>query len=149
MNIAKIVVFGQADDVVYGMGQLSILNAFNDNTLIIGSNTWANDITLQRLVNEAGMSPKSVLSTFITRPTTGDFSLFGYCLSQIDQNYNPQYVIGYDANNLEILMPQSQFASFWQATFNCAISTSSSSTTCSATNQLNQVLTINVIIIKY
>lgn len=143
-NNAKIVVFGIPDDVVTGMKALQAGGAISSNTLLLASNTWGTDDVMQRLINEASISRTSLYSTFSTRPTSGDLTLFSYCLSQITQTYDPQYVIGYDnaSPSNEVYMPQSQFLSFWQTLFNCGSTTALPA--CSTSFQLNQVLSIDV-----
>jgi len=140
----KITIFGQPDDVVTGMTALQAGGALQPSSLFFASNTWGTDKVMQRLVLEASVSPSSLTSAFVARPTSGDPTLFSYCLSQLTQSYDPQYVQSYDSAtpSNEVFMPQSQFLAYWQYTFNCG----TPGYDCNPLYQLDQVITIDVIV---
>jgi hypothetical protein len=138
--ISQVVVFGNPEDVIRGLKSLNSAGAIGASTLLFAANSWGTDEVMARVISESGLALETIKSTFTTRPTTGDYSLFGYCLSELTVDYDPQYVTGYDSSTgteVESYMPLATYKAFWQSTFDCVAN-------CTSDMKLNEKITIHV-----
>lgn len=88
-KINQIAIFSGQNDIYNIFQWLKNSNILNKNTLIFGSDNWANQETFDSLINDYSIDPESLNSTISATPSPGSMRFLSTCLANRTASIQP------------------------------------------------------------